>query len=1453
MILGLRVVGRELSGSRDLVVRLEQHCTVADLCVALADHLDVPVPGLISQRGGHVLPTALPVSACGLVTGELVMIGTHADVLVDIGVDVGGGTSAGSSLVISAGRWLIGRGAAADVSLADPSVSRRHAEVEVTAQQVTLSPIGNVLVNGRPIVAATAVDACDVVSIGSIELRVRRPAARPFTPQRASRNGTIEFRRTPYRRPIVSDRGTVTIGPIPERHQPRRMQLLSIAGPLLAGLMLFAFMRRVEFLALTLLSPVLLLATSLDDRRSGRRSRRREITAFRSMLDDRRQELAGMRDAERSERLATAPELADLVRRAEQTALDLWPRGPDAEDFLRLRVGTGTQATRFGIALAPGGEQRLRDDAAAAFAGATAVDGVPVTVDLAAEVVAIHGDAAAVNGVLTSLLVQAACLHAPGDLVIAAAIAPDRGCDWIKWLPHARGRTIPTIAHSPIAAAALVHALPHVARQRAIASHEHEPRLLVIVDGQLVADASAIVPLLTLEPSARISVLWLAGSAADVPRHAQRVLEVGPSSRLWSTTPGLDPVEVQIELAPRDLAQRVALALAPVRDVAAGESAGLSVDVTLLDVLGCGATSSATLARWWQRPSGFELRFPIGVAPNGPVEIDLVEDGPHVLIAGTTGSGKSELLQSAVTALAARYSPQQVNFLFVDYKGGAATKVFEHLPHTVGYVSNLDGSLARRAMASLRAELERRMALLEGRVKDLRELVAVAPDQAPPALVIVIDEFATLAKQLPDFVAGVIDVAQRGRSLGVHLVISTQRLSGAVDDNIVANANVRIALRVLDRSDSTAMIGSAAAAEIGATSRGRGVVRIGSQRPLAFQSAYGGRRVGGSVQSPAIAIADFDEASQLVDASPPGHDEAIAGGMTQQAAVLAAVAATDRMLTVARPRRPWHEPLAPVVRLDELGQSGPVPAIGLFDAPALQQQGALRVDLERGGGCLIYGSGGSGKTTALRSMALALCSLSGDAEPVAILAFDCASGGLSMLRPLGGVVDVATSDDIEALSRHIVMLDRELTRRRQLLSQACAEHLSAYNAANPVLPRIVVLIDDIGALVELIGGQGNGALAPGEPWPERLVRVLVEGRRAGIHGVVTADRRTAVPARLHAAVSNRIVLAHADRLSYADHGVPSDASELQDLTPGRGWWNGSTVIQIAVASSDHSARGQREAIERAAAASNPKLIGVLHSTPLPRRVTVASPSPHTAPLTAPLGIEDVTCDEVTLDLSASHLAVIGGPRSGKSTALRTIAAGLVGGHELYAVGAADSGLAGAAVEHAAFRSANEIASLLDALALAPRTGHTSMSRPRVLLVDDLELLDDLALAAAWERVATCPQLRIVAAVDTTAITGFTSNPVAAALKRARRMLLLQPDDPGEFLQVTGVRLSTRPGTRWVPGRGVLVVDRLPRVVQVAVCDDGGRTSVRSRGTVAAVTVMSTQSLRTAAAARPARR
>ena len=197
----------------------------------------------------------------------------------------------------------------------------------------------------------------------------------------------------------------------------------------------------------------------------------------------------------------------------------------------------------------------------------------------------------------------------------------------------------------------------------------------------------------------------------------------------------------------------------------------------------------------------------------------------------------------------------------------------------------------------------------------------------------------------------------------------------------------------------------------------------------------------------------------------------------------------------------------------------------------------------------------------------------------------------------------------------------------------------------------------------------------------------------------------------------------------------------------------------------------------------------------------------------------------------------------------TIAAGLAAGHELHAVGAATSGLASTTIGRAGFGSPDDIAPVLERLLGSVRTGCERASGPPVLLVDDLDLLDDLALARLWERVAACPELRIVAAVDVAAMTGFTSNPIAVALKRSRRMLVLQPDDPGEFLQATGVRLDVRPGMRWVPGRGVLVADRRAHIVQVAVGDDPvGRTRVRPSGTVSGVTLLTTQSLRTAAVA-----
>ena len=230
------------------------------------------------------------------------------------------------------------------------------------------------------------------------------------------------------------------------------------------------------------------------------------------------------------------------------------------------------------------------------------------------------------------------------------------------------------------------------------------------------------------------------------------------------------------------------------------------------------------------------------MAADGPVVVDLAVDGPHALVAGTTGAGKSELLQTLVCSLALANRPDELTFLLVDYKGGAAFRGCAGLPHVVGVVTDLDGHLTTRALTSLTAELRRRERLLaaEGAssLEAYQRLRANQPAlSAVPRLVIVIDEFRVLAEELPDFVHGLVRLAAVGRSLGVHLVLATQRPGGIVSADIRANVSLRIALRVRDRTDSVDVLDAPDAASIDASTPGRASLR-GATTPLTrFQSA----------------------------------------------------------------------------------------------------------------------------------------------------------------------------------------------------------------------------------------------------------------------------------------------------------------------------------------------------------------------------------------------------------------------------------------------------------------------------------------------------------------------------------------------------------------------------------------------------------------------------------------
>jgi DNA segregation ATPase FtsK/SpoIIIE, S-DNA-T family len=288
--------------------------------------------------------------------------------------------------------------------------------------------------------------------------------------------------------------------------------------------------------------------------------------------------------------------------------------------------------------------------------------------------------------------------------------------------------------------------------------------------------------------------------------------------------------KTRLDVIGQDWFERTARALAPIRDTGGDEEDALPQAARLTEVLELEPVGPEQfLSRW--AGAARSTRATLGVSFDGPFSIDLVVDGPHGLVAGTTGAGKSELLQTIVASLAVANRPDAMNFVLVDYKGGAAFKDAVRLPHTVGMVTDLDAHLVERALTSLGAELTRREHMLAAvgakDIDDYFEAGSRRGAEPMPRLLIVIDEFASMVRELPDFVAGLVNIAQRGRSLGIHLILATQRPSGVVSGEIRANTNLRISLRVTDTADSGDIIGVPDAAQISASTPGRAYVRLG--------------------------------------------------------------------------------------------------------------------------------------------------------------------------------------------------------------------------------------------------------------------------------------------------------------------------------------------------------------------------------------------------------------------------------------------------------------------------------------------------------------------------------------------------------------------------------------------------------------------------------------------------
>ena len=1247
-------------------------------------------------------------------------------------------------------------------------------------------------------------------------LLVLRPATSPDAALQASPDGvSLDYNRPPRLLPPLRKTAFELPSP-PAEQRNRSFPLLAVLAPLVFAAVLVVVLGSLRYALFALMSPVMVIGNFV----SGRSGSRKEHLLQVAQYDKRKAQVEGDAQeallAERATRRDQAPDPAEALLIASGPRARLWERRRDDPDYLVLRVATADLPSAVTLS----DPEQLNHRREVVWQALDA----PVTVSLADRgVVGLAGRRELIGPLAAWMAAQTAVLHSPRDvrLYVLSDAGSREDWEWVRWLPHSRpeqrrdaavllGTDADSLSRRLGELQAEVVARTVARSGSGAATALTDPDVVVVLDGaRRLRLLPGVVQVLKQGPAVGIYCLCLDADERLLPEECSAVVvQTGPTTVTVRQQRADVVTDARADLVPPVWFDRVARALAPVKDVTdtAGDSA-LPDGCRLLDVVGLEPPTAAGVAAVWAR-GGRTTEAVVGLGMDGPFALDLRRDGPHALVAGTTGSGKSELLQTLVASLALANRPDAMTFVLVDYKGGSAFKDCVDLPHTVGMVTDLDTHLVERALTSLAAELHRREHALAGvGAKDIEDYTDLAAKDAAlepmPRLAIVIDEFASLARELPDFVAGLVNIAQRGRSLGIHLVLATQRPSGVVSPEIRANTNLRIALRVTDRSESTDVIDAPDAGLISQSTPGRAYVRLGASSLVPFQAGrVGGRRPGaaGAVARPApwLVRLDWPRLGHPVPARPRGQEVETDAAATDLGALVSAIRAASTALGLPRQHSPWLPALPPLVRLAELppaeehtdGPPRQLPAVpyGLADLPGQQAQRAEVVDLAVLGHRFVIGSARSGRTQTLRTIAGALAGALSTAD-LHLYGLDCGSGGLLPLTALphcGAVVQRTQTDRVARLLDRLV--EQVASRQEQLSAGGYASVTEQREAVGPDdrLPHVVLLLDRwegfVAALADLDGGRLQTA----------VMTLLHEGASAGVHCVISGDR-SLTNYRMSSLTEDKLVLRMADRADYTSAGLVPRT--LPDVLPdGRGFQpEGGVEVQVAVLDGPVTGQGQAAALAAIGAAATARDVTVPRSRRpfridvLPASLTYAAAADFGGagrpPLWALAGVGGDDLDARGPDLGRTPVFLVAGPaKSGRSTVLTTMGRWLLGaGVPLVVVAPRPSpvrelpGLRGLLTGEVL--TADELGPLLEP------------DGPMVLLVDDAELHKDTKageLLKAYLRTAADRGRGLVVGGTTTDLAAGYSGWHAEARKgRAGALLCPQGLADGELI---GLRL-----------------------------------------------------------------
>ncbi len=1091
----------------------------------------------------------------------------------------------------------------------------------------------------------------------------------------------------------------------------------------------------------------------------------------------------------------------------------MWERRPDDADFCHVRVGLGTLT--LSTRLTPPESKPVEtvdpvttDAVRRLLATRSTVPNLPVAIDVCAQpAIALDGDVTAARGLARAMICQLAVWHAPEFVKIVAVVGEAAAAewDWLKWLPHHQdprasdGAGMGRMTHRSLA-------------EIDVASSKH---VVVLVDG---GDLPPEVP----ADGVTVITIGAADGALDVrPQHPDHLT--------------------------LDAAVSCARRLAPFR-VGSSAPDGLPMGHDGWAALnGLGDVDPGRATTWWRPRGRRRLRVAIGISDDDqPVELDIKEAaqhgmGPHGLCVGATGSGKSEFLRTLALGLVATHPPEALNLVLVDFKGGATFLGFERLRHVAAVITNLseEAHLVARMRDALAGEMTRRQQALRvagnfANLTDYETARSAGAALAPlPVLFIVVDEFSELLSQQPDFADLFTAIGRVGRSLGMHLLLASQRLDEGRLRGLENHLSYRICLKTFSAAESRAVLGTSDAYDL-PNAPGAAYLKTADGRLVRFRTAY----VSGPVTSPSRPLDDQRAVMPtLFTARPvpraPGQVRSVQTASTQS--ILDAV--LDGLAGRGTPaHRVWSPPLAESPALDTvLASAGPLPPlvlpIGLVDNPFAQRRDPLIADTRGAGGHVaVVGGPRSGKSIALGTLVLALAATQPPSR-VQVYGLDFGGGVLAAMQVLPHVGAVAGRFET-ALVRRIVGQVHGLVQARETRLRrdgADAGFDDGYGDVFLVIDGWVAVRQDFDGLEEAITALAARALA------------------VGVHVVVSASRWVEIRPALKDQLGTRIEL----RL-----GDPADsemdrrrARLLADRPPGRGLTRDGLETVIALPRLDGSSSDVGlDAAMRAVAELLRNCVPGVAAPPvelLPtkvRREAVAAAAPDVRPSTTVLiGLAEDDLRPVALDFGAqSHLIVLGETECGKTTTLRTLceeiirtndadcAQLLIADPRRSLLGVVESDhLAGYAMSAAmAETHVAALARTLQARMPGPEVSQRQLrdrswwSGPEMyVIVDDYDLVAESASNPLAGLIDLLPHARdlglhVVVARRSGGAARAMFDPFLARLRDLGCMGLTMSAGPDEGVLLGSVRPTAQP-----PGRGTLTRRGQPnRVIQVSWTD-----------------------------------